>query len=85
MVTTDFFTHPDYNQLILHNDLALVHLPYALNFTGETPLPSLSYLPVFLPALPPFTPSLPSLLPPPCPPCPTLSSLPCPPSILPCP
>ena len=39
-MTTDFFTHPKYNQLVLHNDLALVHLPYAVNFTGETTFPS---------------------------------------------
>ena len=34
VVTTDFFTHPGWSQFNLHNDLALVHLPYALNFTG---------------------------------------------------
>merc|ERR1719266_1587078 len=33
VVTTDFFTHPGWSQFNLHNDLALVHLPYALNFT----------------------------------------------------
>jgi len=33
LTTTDFFTHPNYNQIILHNDIALVHLPYAINFT----------------------------------------------------
>merc|ERR1711953_110737 len=34
VVTTDFFTHPGWSQFNLHNDLALVHLPYALNFTS---------------------------------------------------
>merc|ERR1719348_2284175 len=33
LTTTDFFTHPEYNTFNVHNDLALVHLPYALNFT----------------------------------------------------
>jgi len=33
VITTDFFTHPDYSQITLHNDLALVHLPSSLNFT----------------------------------------------------
>jgi hypothetical protein len=27
LITRDFFTHPSYSQLTLHNDLALVHLP----------------------------------------------------------
>merc|ERR1711887_168420 len=35
VVTTDFFTHPGWSQFNLHNDLALVHLPYALNFTEK--------------------------------------------------
>ena len=34
VVTTDFFTHPGWSQFNLHNDLALVHLPFAVNFTG---------------------------------------------------
>jgi len=33
VTSTDFFTHPQYSQLTLHNDLALVHLPYPINFT----------------------------------------------------
>jgi len=33
VVTTDFFTHPGWSQFNLHNDLALVHLPFAVNFT----------------------------------------------------
>merc|ERR1711936_1497697 len=33
--TTDFFTHPGWSQFNLHNDLALVHLPYGLNFTEK--------------------------------------------------
>merc|ERR1711892_824310 len=33
LVTRDFFTHEKYSQITLHNDLALVHLPEAVNFT----------------------------------------------------
>jgi len=33
LTTTDFFTHPQWSQINLHNDLALVHLPQAVNFT----------------------------------------------------
>jgi len=33
VTTTEFFTHPKWNQFILHNDLALVHLPQPVNFT----------------------------------------------------
>lgn len=33
LVTRDFFTHERYNQIVLHNDLALVHLPEKVNFT----------------------------------------------------
>jgi len=33
--TTDFFHHPDYSQITLHNDLALIHLPQAINFTDN--------------------------------------------------
>merc|ERR1711892_1415662 len=36
LVTRDFFTHEKYSQITLHNDLALVHLPEAVNFTGKT-------------------------------------------------
>ena len=27
LTTNDFFTHPSWNPLVIHNDLALVHLP----------------------------------------------------------
>jgi len=35
LTTTDFFTHPGWSQISLHNDLALVHLPQPVNFTSE--------------------------------------------------
>jgi secreted trypsin-like serine protease len=34
LTTRDFFTHPSYSTLTLHNDLALVHLPNKVNFTS---------------------------------------------------
>jgi len=34
LVTRDFFTHPRYNQILLHNDLALVHLPEKVEFSN---------------------------------------------------
>ena len=43
LTTTDFFTHPQYSTITLHNDLALVHLPTKVNFTS-------SIMPVCLPA-----------------------------------
>jgi len=33
LVTRDFFTHPRYSQITLHNDLALVHLPQKVEFS----------------------------------------------------
>merc|ERR1712088_54732 len=33
ITTTDFFTHPGWSQISIHNDLALVHLPEPVNFT----------------------------------------------------
>ena len=35
LVTRDFFTHEKYSQVTLHNDIALVHLPQSVNFTGN--------------------------------------------------
>jgi len=35
LTTTDFFTHPDWSQMNIHNDLALIHLPQAINFTDK--------------------------------------------------
>lgn len=32
VISTDFFTHPDYNQISIHNDLALIHLPSPVEF-----------------------------------------------------
>jgi len=34
LVTRDFFTHPRYSQITLHNDLALVHLPEKVEFSN---------------------------------------------------
>ena len=36
LVTRDFFTHPRYSQITLHNDLALVHLPEKVEFSSKT-------------------------------------------------
>merc|ERR1719431_1857896 len=33
--TRDFFTHENYSPTTIHNDIALVHLPYAVNFTDS--------------------------------------------------
>jgi len=33
ITTTDFFTHPGWSQISIHNDLALIHLPEPVNFT----------------------------------------------------
>jgi len=35
LATTTFITHEKYNPIVLHNDIALIRLPYALNFTDN--------------------------------------------------
>merc|ERR1712240_874572 len=35
LVTRDFFTHPKYSSLTIHNDLALVHLPQKVEFSDR--------------------------------------------------
>jgi len=35
LTTRDFFTHPSYSTITLHNDLALVHLPEKVTFTAN--------------------------------------------------
>ena len=42
VITRDFFTHENYNTINLHNDLALVHLPEPVTFTGKTTICSAS-------------------------------------------
>jgi len=34
MTSTDFFTHENWNSFLLTNDLALIRLPNAVEFTG---------------------------------------------------